>query len=209
MNIIELHQDLIDNHNIHQFSIITGKYLYEIMHSYYLSTRGECSFSCPWEKPFTLSNIQEYIEWIITTMDFDLVLIIPAIVYIDDLLITSNNISHSQAIYNNNWFSIILTSILISQKMYDDESYQNTNFAVLISNIKNPRGESYSWSINKIKEWELHFLTTIDYRLILMNTLNLQYNCKEYLQNEEEIMQKELPIIYNYLSTLCRKYLFN
>ena len=70
-------------------------------------------------------------------MDLDLVLIIPAIVYIDDLLITSNNISNSQAIYNNNWFSIILTSILISQKMYDDESYENTNFAVLISNIKN------------------------------------------------------------------------
>ena len=48
MNIIKLHEDLIDNHNIHQFSIITGKYLYEIMHTYYLSTRGEC-FSCPWE----------------------------------------------------------------------------------------------------------------------------------------------------------------
>jgi hypothetical protein len=142
-------------------------------------------------------------------MDFDLALIIPAIVYIDDLLITSNNASENQTIYNNNWFSIILTSILISQKMYDDESYENTDFAVLISNIKNSKGESYSWSINKIKEWELHFLTTIDYRLVLMNTLNLQCDCKEYLLNEEEIMQKGLPIIYNYLSTLCRKYLFN
>ena len=49
-------------------------------------------------------------------MDFDLALIIPAIVYVDDLLITSNRENHHQAIYNNNWFSIILTSILLSQK---------------------------------------------------------------------------------------------
>ena len=60
MNIIELHQDLINNNNIHQFSIITGEYLYEIMQTYYLPTTGECSFSCPWQKPFTLLNIQEY-----------------------------------------------------------------------------------------------------------------------------------------------------
>ena len=133
MNIIELHQDLIDNHNIHQFSIITGEYLYEIMRTYYLPTAGDCSFSCPWQKSFTLSNIQEYIEWIINEMDFDLALIIPAIVYVDDLLITSNHENHHQAIYNNNWFSVILTSILLSQKMYDDEHYENTCFAKLIS----------------------------------------------------------------------------
>ena len=43
-----------------------------------------------------------------------------------------------------------------------------------------------------------------------MNTLNLERDCKEYLLNEKELlMQKGLPIIYNYLSTLCRKYLFN
>lgn len=209
MNIIELHQDLIDNNNIHQFSIITGEYLYEIMRTYYLPTTGECSFSCPWQKPFTLLNIQEYIEWIINTMDFDLALIIPAIVYVDDLLITSNNAIHNQAIYNNNWFSIILTSILLSQKMYDDEHYENTCFAKLICDKKNPEGKSLLWSIDKINEWELHFLMTIDYRLILMDTLNLERDCKKYLQNDEELVQKGLPIIYNYLSSLCRKYLFN
>ena len=111
MNIIELHQDLIDNHNIHQFSIITGEYLYEIMRTYYLPTTGDCSFSCPWQKLFTLSNIQEYIECIINEMDFDLALIIPAIVYVDDLLITSNRENHHQAIYNNNWFSVILKTL--------------------------------------------------------------------------------------------------
>lgn len=209
MNIIELHQDLINNNNIHQFSIITGEYLYEIMQTYYLPTSGECSFSCPWQKTFTLSNIQEYIEWIINEMDFDLALIIPAIVYIDDLLISSNNGNHHLAIYNNNWFSVILTSILLSQKMYDDEHYENTCFAKLISNKKNPEGKSLLWSIDKINEWELYFLTTINYRLVLMDTLNLERDCKKYLQNNEELVQKGLPIIYSYLSTLCRKYLFN
>ena len=210
MNIIALHQDLIDNHNIHQFSIITGEYLYEIMRTYYLPTTGECVFSCSWQKLFSLSNIQEYIEWIINIMDFDLALIIPAIVYVDDLLITSNNGNHHQAIYNNNWFSIILTSILLSQKMYDDEHYENTCFATLISNKKNPKGNSQSWSIDKINKWEQHFLTTIDYRLVLMDILNLERDCKKYLQNDEELLlQKGLPIIYSYLSSLCRKYLFN
>ena len=209
MNIIELHQDLIDNNNIHQFSIITGEYLYEIMRTYYLPTIGDCSFSCPWQKPFTLLNIQEYIEWILNEMDFDLALIIPAIVYVDDLLITFNRENHHQAIYNNNWFSVILTSILLSQKMYDDEHYENTCFAKLISDKKNPEGKSLLWSIDKINEWELHFLTTINYRLVLMDTLNLERDCKIYLQNDKELMQKGLPIIYNYLSTLCRKYLFN
>jgi hypothetical protein len=142
-------------------------------------------------------------------MDFDLALIIPAIVYVDDLLITSNRENHHQAIYNNNWFSVILTSILLSQKMYDDEPYENPCFARLISNTTNPKGKSLLWSIDKINEWELHFLTTIDYRLVLMDILNLERDCKTYLQNDEELVQKGLPIIYSYLSSLCRKYLFN
>ena len=50
---------------------------------------------------------------------------------------------------------------------------------------------------------------TIDYRLVLMDTLNLERDCKKYLLNDEELVQKGLPIIYNYLSSLCRKYLFN
>ena len=141
-------------------------------------------------------------------MDFDLALIIPAIIYVDDLLITSNNINHHQAIYNNNWVSIILTSILLSQKMYDDEHYENNSFAILLSSKKNPKGMSESWSIDKINKWELKFLTTINYRLVLMDTLNLERDCKKYLQNDKLVLQK-LPIVYSYLSSLCQKYLFN
>ena len=68
----------------------------------------------------------------------------------------------------------------------------------LISAKKNPKGKSLLWSIDKVNEWELHFLTTIDYRLVLMDTLNLERDCKKYLQNDEELVQKGLPIIYSF-----------
>ena len=211
MNIIELHQDLIDNHNIHQFSIITGEYLHEIMRTYYtpsvasptpptsVETDNESLYSYPYNKPFTLIHVQEYIEWILNKMDFELVLIIPAIVYIDDFLITSN-----LAIYDNNWLPIFVTGLLLSQKMYDDIHYDNCEFAkILPSDVQN---QSYDNALKTINIWEKHFLTTIQYRLVLIDTFDIKKYCKELLDNTQD---NKILIINNYLSTLCQTYLFN
>ena len=60
MNIIELHQDLIDTNNIHQFSIITGEYLYEIMRTYYLPTTEIVLFLVPAKTIYSIKYTRIY-----------------------------------------------------------------------------------------------------------------------------------------------------
>ena len=173
MNIIELHKDLIDKRDLLKLSKITSKYFFEIMNKFYINKiNNDDIFNYNEIKinNFTINNIKLFIYEIMYEFNLDEVLIIPAIVYLDDFLLTIKQFS----IYKNTWKQLILVAIIISQKMYDDFSYNNYNFAYKIAGNKYDCNE-YTEAMNKIKIWEQYFLNTINFRLYLIesNELNL------------------------------------
>ena len=50
---------------------------------------------------------------------------IVALVYIERILVKSQ-----QGIYNNNWRKLLITAMILASKVWDDESFENENFAV-------------------------------------------------------------------------------
>ena len=165
MNIIDLHKDLITKRDLSNLSRITANYLYEIMKPYYSSEINKTqNFNYDYIeiKDLTIKNIETFIFKTMQDLDLDESLLIPALVYVDDLLITEKN----HILYKNTWKQLVLISLLLSHKMYDDDTYLNKDFAYVLSNSLD--GYKYENALKKINEWESYFLFKINFRLYLV-----------------------------------------
>lgn len=199
MNIIDLHKDLINKRDLSNLSKITANYFYEIMNPFYssdINKTDQFNYNYIEIEKLTIKNLEIFIFRIMQELDLDESLLIPALVYLDDLLITMKN----HTIYKNTWKQLILISLLLSHKMYDDDTYLNKDFAYILS--KNSEGFMYEDALKKINKWESYFLFKINFRLYLITKKQLYAEHELLLQKYNTVLSKE------YIFNLIRKYLF-
>ena len=199
MNIIDLHKDLINKRDLYNLSKITANYFYEIMNPFYssdINKTDQFNYNYIEIENLTIKNLEIFIFKIMQELDLDESLLIPALVYLDDLLITMKNYT----IYKNTWKQLVLISLLLSHKMYDDDTYLNKDFAYVLSN--NSEGFMYEDALNKINKWESYFLFKINFRLYLITKKQLNAEHELLVQKYNTVLSKE------YIFNLIRKYLF-
>ena len=199
MNIIDLHKYLINKRDLSNLSKITANYFYEIMNPFYssdINKTDKFNYNYIEIKHLTNQHLETFIFKIMQELDLDESLLIPALVYLDDLLITMKN----HTIYKNTWKQLVLISLLLSHKMYDDHSYLNGDFAYILSG-KNT-GVEYIDALNKINQWESFFLFKINFRLYLITN--------KQMKEEQDVLIKKYNTILSkdYLLSLVQKYLF-
>ena len=199
MNIIDLHKDLINKRDLSNLSKITANYFYEIMNPFYssdINKTDKFNYNYIEIKHLTKQHLETFIFKIMQELDLDESLLIPALVYLDDFLITMKD----HTIYKNTWKQLILISLLLSHKMYDDDTYLNKDFAYILSSEID--GLKNIDALNKINQWESFFLFKINFRLYLITNKQMKEEKEFLLEKYQSILSKE------YLFSLVQKYLF-
>lgn len=131
--------------------------------------------------------IQNYCKNVILSSKMEKEVPIVALVYIERLVLNSGF-----GVSERNWHRIVLTALILASKIWDDESFENENFAQALP----------LYSTQQINEMERVFLDFINYKLYI--------KCKDYakyyfvLRTFAEKKKKSFPLRPLDLMTVIR-----